>query len=182
MENTPTIGLFWGSDTGATDGIAEELQNLLGAELKIEAHEVHQVKPEDFAPYDYYILGLSTWYDGELQSDWDQFFEKFCEIDFTGKTVAIFGLGDQEGYAHWFVDGMGIIADQVVKAGGKMIGEWSAETYEYVESKAEVRKGIFYGLAIDEDCQPELTTGRVQEWSEQIIGEFKAAFETVSPA
>jgi flavodoxin len=32
--------------------------------------------------FDYFVFGLSTWYDGQLQSYWDSFFETFCEMDF----------------------------------------------------------------------------------------------------
>ncbi|UTW62447.1 flavodoxin [bacterium SCSIO 12741] len=167
------IGLFWGSDTGATEGIAQELEKILSQKFQIDSHELHDSGVSKIASYDYLILGLSTWYDGELQSDWDGKFNEFCELDFTGKTVAVFGLGDQYGYPEWFVDGMGIIAEQVAHAGGRLIGHWPTDNYEYDQSKAEMKPGWFYGLAIDEENQGERTTQRLKTWTDQLTEEFK---------
>lgn len=166
------IGLFYGSDTGATEGIAMTIQQKLGEDT-VELHEIFDAKPEDFARYDQVIIGLSTWHDGQLQSDWDDFYEDFKDIDFTDKTVAIFGLGDQYGYSMYFCDGIGILGEIVENNGGKLIGKWSTEGYEHDESKGELEdEGVFMGLAIDEDNQDELTDERVDQWVEQLKGEF----------
>ena len=157
------IGLFWGSDTGMTDEVVEVLVDLIG-ENQIDKINVFDTSVEQFGKYEHLILGLSTWYDGELQSDWDEFFEQFQTIDFSGKTIALFGLGDQEGYAEYFVDGIGIIGDVVEQNGGKIVGQWSTEGYSYEASKAVNAQGLFMGLAIDEDNQPELTDKRLEQW------------------
>ena len=164
------IGLFFGSDTGNTETVAEKIIEILDRD--IDLINIYDAKAEDFTQYDDLILGLSTWHDGELQSDWDTFFMEFSEIDFTNKTIALFGLGDQYVYADYFVDGVGIIGEVVINNGGKIIGKWSTEGYEHTESKAEVEEGIFLGLALDEDNQPELTDERVETWVTQIIKEF----------
>ena len=44
-----------------------------------------------------------------------------------------------------------------------------ADTFE--ASKA-ARLGVFSGLVIDNDTQPELTEGRIEGWCEQIKTEF----------
>ena len=165
------IGLFFGSDTGNTETVAEKIIEIL-EDRDIDLINIYDAKAEDFTQYDDLILGLSTWHDGELQSDWDTFFMEFSEIDFTNKTIALFGLGDQYVYADYFVDGVGIIGEVVINNGGKIIGKWSTEGYEHTESKAEVEEGIFLGLALDEDNQPELTDERVETWVTQIIKEF----------
>ena len=143
------IGFFWGSDTGTTEIIINELVVYLSDNFKIELHEMHEVTIHDFSRYDYFILALPTWYDGQLQSDWDEFFESFCTIDFNDKYVAILGLGDQYGYAEYFVDGIGVVGQQVLDAGGKLLGEWPTDSYDFEQSKAELKKGTFCGLAID---------------------------------
>ena len=97
---------------------------------------------------------------------------EFSEIDFTNKTIALFGLGDQYVYADYFVDGVGIIGEVVINNGGKIIGKWSTEGYEHTESKAEIEEGVFLGLALDEDNQPELTDKRIETWIKQITEEF----------
>ncbi|BDD02628.1 flavodoxin [Aureibacter tunicatorum] len=171
------IGLFYGSDTGNTEEVVNSLIELLGAE-NIDEHYVSDASAETFAEYERIVIGIPTWYDGELQSDWETAYDNyFQEIDFTGKTVAIFGLGDQHGYGDWFIDGVGILADVVMENGGQLIGLWDAEGYEYAASKAEIElegHTYFKGLAIDVDNEPELTDERLQIWTEQILEEFES--------
>lgn len=161
------IGLFWGSDTGMTEEIVPILVDSIGAD-KVDSINIFNASIEQFDAYETLILGLSTWYDGELQSDWDEFFESFQQIDFTGKTVALFGLGDQEGYAEFFIDGVGIIGTVVQQNGGKIVGQWKTEGYEYEASKAVLEEGWFLGLAIDEDNQPQQTDERLEQWLAQL--------------
>ena len=163
------IGLFWGSDTGVTEEIVTVLLDLLPKD-QVESTNVFNASVEQFTHYEHLLLGLSTWYDGELQSDWDEFFEQFKTIDFTNKKVALFGLGDQEGYAEYFVDGIGILAEVVEQKGGTIFGQWSTNGYKYEQSKAE-RNGHFLGLALDEDNQPEQTDTRLEQWVAQLKSE-----------
>lgn len=165
------IGLFYGSDTGATEHVTELIVNKLGEDL-VETHDVYKAKVEQFEPYNKLILGLSTWFDGDLQSDWENFFEEFKKIDFTGKKVAIFGLGDQMGYGEYFIDGVGILGQAVAENGGEIIGVWPTEGYDFEESVAEFEPGWFMGLALDEDNQREMTEERVDAWLAQITEEF----------
>ena len=163
-------GLFWGSDTGMTEEIVTVLTELIGEE-KLDLHNIFDGSIDKFGEYEEIILGLSTWYDGELQSDWDEFFEEFKLIDFSGKRVAIFGLGDQEGYGEYFVDGIGIIGKEVLKNGGILFGKWDTGGYDYELSKGELEPGYFSGLALDEDNQPEQTDERLEQWVAQLIAE-----------
>ena len=158
--------IIYGSDTGNTEVIAEDLVKLLGEH---EVLTVDELEESDWEGNELYILGIPTWYDGELQSDWEDYLDDFQKIDFTGKTVAVFGLGDQVGYAEWFCDGVGILADIVEKNGGKVIGNWPTDGYEFESSKAVMNtNNTFYGLCIDEDNQPELTQERLKKWVEQL--------------
>lgn len=165
------IGLFFGSDTGNTETIALKIRDKISKE-NVFVVDMYDASVEEFAKYDKIILGLSTWHDGQLQSDWDTFFEEFKEVDFTGKTVAIFGLGDQYVYCDYFIDGVGIIGEVVLNNGGEIVGKWSTEGYEHTESKAETEEGLFLGLALDEDNQFDQTDDRVDTWVAQIKKEF----------
>jgi len=162
--NMNTIGLIYGSDTGMT----EEITNSIIEEwtlCDIEVFEASYVKNSDIENFDVLFLGLSTWYDGDLQSDWENYFKKFENLDLTNKTIALYGLGDQYGYGEYFIDGVGILAEVILKNGGKIIGKWPTDGYEYEVSKAEIEgEDLFYGLAIDEDNQPELTEERIKTW------------------
>jgi flavodoxin I len=162
--------IIYGSDTGNTEVIAEDLVKLLGEH---EVLTVDELEESDWGGNELYILGIPTWYDGELQSDWDDYIEDFKKLDFNGKTFAIFGLGDQIGYSEYFVDGIGILAEVILANGGKVIGHWPTEGYTFSESKAIVDKDHFYGLAIDEDNEDEMTFDRVRIWVEQLSNEAK---------
>ena len=168
MEST---GVIFGSDTGVTEEVTNILiENWTG---DISKMEVTDISKEDFESYNLIFLGVSTWYDGDLQSDWESFFDEFKQIDFTNKTIAIFGLGDQIGYGDYFIDGVGVLAQVVIENGGRLIGSWSTEGYDFSESKADKGDGSFYGLAIDHDNQEELTEDRMIEWLDQIKQELE---------
>ena len=52
-------------------------------------------------------------------------------VDFSGKKVAIFGLGDQEGYPDTFVDAIGVLANIVREGGDAVVGQVSTDGYEF---------------------------------------------------
>ena len=164
------IKLIYGSDTGNTELVTEDLVKLLD---NIEVTTVADLTPEDWE-YDNFILGIPTWYDGELQSDWEEYFDEFKTIDFTGKKVAIFGLGDQLGYEEWFCDGIGILAKEILKNGGTVIGYTTKDkSYDFETTpKSIIKDDMFYGLCIDEDNQGELTQERLKNWVEQLKLEY----------
>ena len=165
------IGLFYGTTTGKTESVAEIIQAELGGDSIVTSHDIADVTEDDFADYEYLIVGCPTWDIGELQSDWDGFFNELDNIDFSDKKVAYFGTGDQIGYSENFQDAMGILEEKIASLGGKTIGYWSTDGYEYEASKAD-KGGKFVGLALDEDNQSELTESRIKEWIAQIKSEI----------
>lgn len=159
-----TIGLFYGSTNGNTQEAAEKIATNLGAEL----YDVGKLKDgEVFKKYDCLIFGTSTWYDGELQDDWDSYLKELKKSDLSGKKIALFGLGDQEGYGSDFVSGMRVLYDAIIMQGGTVIGAWEDSGYSY-EDSAAVIDGKFIGLALDEDNQSELSDERITRWCAQI--------------
>lgn len=165
------IGLFYGTQTGNTQTAAEMIQKLMGGDAVVDLFDIADVSPDDFANYSYIIIGCPTWNIGELQSDWEGFYDELDHIDFSGKKVAYFGAGDQIGYADNFQDAMGILEEKISSLGGTTVGYWSIEGYDFSDSKA-VRNGKFVGLAIDEDNQSDLTESRLQSWTAQLKAEF----------
>ncbi|WP_409422597.1 flavodoxin FldA [Pseudaeromonas sp. ZJS20] len=166
-----SVGLFFGSDTGNTETVAGMIQKELGAQL-VDVRDIAKSSKEEIAQFDLLILGIPTWYYGEAQADWDDFFPELEEIDFTNKLVAIFGCGDQEDYAEYFLDAMGTLRDIIEARGAIIMGHWPTEGYHFEASKALVDDQHFVGLGIDEDRQPELTEGRVQAWCKQLVDEM----------
>jgi len=172
------IGLFYGSDTGVTDDITRDFVGYW-EEDNLEVMEIGDASVDDFNKYNFLILGLSTWYDGDLQSDWEDFFDEFQTIDFSGKTVAIYGLGDQIGYAEYFIDGVGILAKAIIENGGTVVGNWPSTDYRHTDSVALINEDedMFYGLALDHDNESQLTDERVKKWILQVKKEFKAILQ-----
>jgi len=166
------IGLFYGSDEGNTEAVALRIRARLG-EDRVDAHDIADVTQLEIAGYDQLIFGIPTWDFGQIQSDWEEFWGDVQEIDFNGKSVALFGLGDQFGYGDYFLDAMGMLHDVIVGNGARIVGHWSTEGYEFEASKAEIEgQGLFVGLAIDEDQQEELTAESLNRWCRQIAEDF----------
>ncbi len=165
------IGLFYGTQTGNTQTAAELIQQALGGDSVVDLHDVVEASTKEFEDYSYIIVGCPTWNIGELQSDWEGLYDDLDSVDFSGKKVAYFGMGDQVGYADNFQDAMGILEEKIASLGGTTVGYWPTEGYDFSESKA-VRDGTFVGLALDEDNQSEQTDDRIQAWSAQLKSEF----------
>jgi flavodoxin I len=164
------IGLFYGTQTGNTQTIAETIQQEFGSSL-VTLHDVAEADTDDLSGYSYLIIGCPTWNIGDMQSDWEGLYEELDEVDFNSKKVAYFGPGDQVGYADNFQDAMGILEAKISSLGGKTVGQWSIEGYDFNESKA-VKNGKFVGLALDEDNQSDLTDDRIRSWVAQLKTEF----------
>lgn len=170
------VGLFYGSDTGNTEDIAHYVAELWKIS-EIELIEACNMTVEDYERFDIIIIGLSTWYDGDLQSDFEDFFEEFKRIDFNGKAVAMFGLGDQTGYPEYFVDGLGILGEVIIENGGYIIGLWPNDSYEFDESKGLYNDEYFYGLALDFENQYDLNELRLEAWIRQLEQEIEEMVE-----
>jgi flavodoxin I len=169
------IGLFFGSDEGNTEKVAYRIQQRLGNDV-VDVCDIADVTQLDFAQYDKIILGIPTWDFGQIQSDWEEFWDDISAVDFSDKTLAFFGLGDQFGYGDYFLDAMGMLHDVVMQSGANIIGHWSCEGYEFDASKAEILgEHKFVGLALDEDQQENLTAERLNRWCAQIHAEFGLA-------
>ncbi|NUY55506.1 flavodoxin [Salinivibrio sp. MA351] len=166
-----SVGLFFGSDTGNTEAIAKSIQKQLGKQM-VHVQDIAKSSKEDIDNFDLLLIGIPTWYYGEAQCDWDDFFPELEQIDFSTKLVAIFGCGDQEDYAEYFCDAMGTVRDIIEAKGATIIGHWPTEGYEFEASQALVDDSHFVGLCVDEDRQPELTDERVSKWVKQIHEEM----------
>lgn len=160
--------IFFASSTGNS----EEIANKISLELnKIEVFDLAGTKIDKINEYDKLILGGSTWGDGELNDDWEDVWGDFSKLDLSNKTIALFGLGDQESYSDEFCSAMGIIYEQIANSGAKIIGFTSSDGYYHDASKAQLNNQ-FVGLAIDEDNQSDLTDNRIKDWANTIREEI----------
>lgn len=167
------IGLFYGSSTCYTEIVAEKIQAFIGEEL-VDIYNIKDSGLNNINDYDILIFGISTWDYGELQEDWGNLWDEVSGLSVTNKIVAIFGLGDQEGYGEWFIDAVGMLHDEIQPQAPIFIGKWPIEGYQFTESKALASdKKHFLGLAIDEDSQYEMSDERIEQWCLQILQEIQ---------
>ena len=164
------VGLFYGgSAKGSTHKVATLINSALG-KSNVDIHNIADVKPKDIEKYQHLILGTSAWGIGDMHRDWEMFIDDLADINFEGKKVALFGLGDQKLYPESFADGMGTIYCRLPDK-SVVVGFWPLDGYEFYFSSAE-KDGKFVGLAIDDDSQPELTEDRVKKWANMLKKEF----------
>jgi flavodoxin I len=164
------IGIFYSFNSNKTAKVAQKIMERFSP-TEIEAINAELVTGETFGNFNNLILGVPTWFDGELPNYWDEFVPELQEMDLTGKKVAIYGLGDQKGYPENFNDGIGIMADLLASKGAEIVGYTSANGYVFESSRA-VRGDIFCGLCLDQENQARLTSKRIDDWTEQIKKEF----------
>lgn len=173
------IGLFFGTDTGKTRKVAKMIKNQFDDDLVSRPVNVNRASAEEVGGYEYLILGTPTLGEGLLpglsadceSESWEEFLPQLEDVDFGGKTVALYGLGDQVGYADEFVDAMMELYEFVSERGAKVVGAWPTGGYEFEHSEA-ILDGKFVGLVLDLDNQSGLTEERLNTWLAQIAPDF----------
>jgi flavodoxin I len=172
-----SIGIFYGSTNGDSARAAAEICRLceddpaLQGWARCETVDIAEYELAEMLDFDLILLGTPTWNVGQLQKDWQAVFDEFDALDLSGKTVALFGMGDQVGYPDTFVDAIFFVADKAMERGARLIGRTSPAGYAFTGSWALV-DGVFLGLPLDEINQPELTEPRLRAWLAQVRREY----------
>jgi flavodoxin I len=169
MKNVVLI--YWG-----TGGNVENAARKIASTFKPEEIDLFNLKSFDLTTlknYKLIILGGATvgaeiWMDVRDDNEWSRFFVSVKEYDLSGKFVAFFGLGDQVLYPGHFVDALGIFKEELEPTNATIIGKWPTDGYDFRDSDGYDGK-MFYGLALDEDRQAELTVERATRWRKQLM-------------
>lgn len=178
------IGLFFGTDSGTTRLIGKKLAKKLGDDLVEKPMNINRASVDDLIKYPVLILGTATYGEGDLpgtendvkSGSWLDFLPQLEGVDFSGKTVALYGVGNQEKYGDRYVNGMAKLYHIFKAQGATIIGKWSTDGYTYKASTAVV-DGDFIGLAIDNKTQAVETEPRLNRWVELMKPQFIAALE-----
>ncbi|MBN2273420.1 MAG: flavodoxin [Bacteroidales bacterium] len=165
------IALCYSYNTNKTSLAAKKIAEEFG-KGNVELVNAESITPGQFLSFQNYILGVPTWFDGELPNYWDEFIPALEDLDLKGKKVALFGNGDQKGYPENFVDGIGIMADILEKCGAQIVGYTSADGYTFDSSKA-LSGNMFKGLALDFENQGKQVSQKIKDWVKQLKTEFK---------
>jgi len=92
-------------------------------------------------------------------------------MDFSGKKVAIFGVGDSSGYGDNYCDAAGELYDCFTEKGAKVFGMTPSSTgFDYTESKSVLGEN-FVGAVFDEDNYGDESESRANAWVEQLKSE-----------
>tara|TARA_R110001583_G_scaffold188860_3_gene351363 strand:+ start:52399 stop:52935 length:537 start_codon:yes stop_codon:yes gene_type:complete len=173
------VGIVFGTDTGKTRKVAKLIYNMLDSDEVAKPININRCSVEDLLAFDKLIIGTPTLGEGELpglsvdceSESWEEIAEDIEEADFTGKTIALYGLGDQEGYPDEFVDALGELFTLFSEAGATLIGRWPNSGYTFNDSEA-LDGDEFVGLVLDYDNQSSLSEQRITEWLEIIKPEL----------
>jgi flavodoxin I len=165
------IALVYSFNTKNTIRAAKEIKSAFG-KTAVDELNAEEIDGKTFLKYDYLILGVPTWFEGELPNYWDEFVPELETLDLKGKKIAIFGNGDQIGYPNNFVDGIGKMAEILESRGAVIAGETDAKGYKFAKSHA-LRNNKFIGLALDFENQEEMNNERISAWVNQLKKEFK---------
>ena len=167
MKKTAIIYSF---NTKKTGKVAERIKEAFNDD-QVEMVNAEEIDEELFMSFDQIIMGVATWFDGELPNFWDEFVPALEDLDLSKKKIALYGLGDQKGYPENFLDGVGIMAEILEAQGAKLVGFTSVEGYEFESSRA-LRGEQFTGLAIDYENQGSMNKERIAAWVDQLKQEF----------
>lgn len=159
-------GIFYGSATGSTEGVASDIAGALGA-AKEDVVDVRNASPDMFGNYETLVLGTSTWGDGEVEEDWYDMLDAIDEMSLKGKKIALFGCGD-ETMSETFCNGVGELYSRLGNTGADFIAPFDTAGYEFNQSSALIEEGLAVGLLLDQVNHADLTPDRIKEWCELI--------------
>jgi flavodoxin I len=164
------IAICFSFNTNKTSLAAKKIAEAYGQE-QVDLVNAENITPEEFMSHKRHILGVPTWFDGELPNYWDEFIPALEDLDLKGRKFALFGNGDQKGYPENFVDGIGIMAAVLEKCGATLVGFTSTDGYSFESSKA-CRGNMFLGLALDFENQGKQINQKIKDWVDQLKKEF----------
>jgi flavodoxin I len=174
------IGIFFGTDSGTTrliaKKIAKKLKQRLGDEAAARPLNVNRATPDDLLAYSSLIMGTPTYGEGVLpgkvhkntEESRLEFLPQLADRNFSGRRIALYGLGDQEEYPAHFLDAMMELHALFSTAGAQMIGGFDTDGFRFERSRAVV-DGRFVGLALDQHLQHLLTDARIDTWLDEVV-------------
>ena len=127
------IGIFYGTETGMTEAMAQVMYRVLGDDIASEPVNVNQAKVSELLQYKALILGAPSYGVGELpgrttgsqDGNWEEFLFRLDDSDLSGKRVALFGLGNQQKYYDRFASSLIHLYQHFVAYGAEVIGAWN---------------------------------------------------------
>ena len=110
--------------------IARALKKRIGDDLVGKPLNINRIAPNDLLACRVMILGTPTYGEGGLSGkanqtkdeSWLEFLPQLQGLDFSGRRIAFYGLGDQEAYPENFLDAMRDLYDFFSATGAELVG------------------------------------------------------------
>lgn len=153
--NDMKIGLFYGSETGNSEILCEDIEAELGDGFECDIQSLADVDPAALDKDRFYIFVTSTYGNGDLPSTALPFEEALTtgKPDLSGIRFAIFGLGDQV-FSETFAHGSLKLSEMLLAQKAEMIGERGIHDASSFEMPEDIAlpwvQGIMEQLQADE--------------------------------
>lgn len=115
------VTIIYGSTTGNTERVAELLKSNIAAEVTLA--DASNADKEMVQSADLILLGASTWGYGEIQDDFQAYYDLMNEDLLKGKDVAVFGCGNSDDFPDVYCEAVNLIKDKAAECGANIIGE-----------------------------------------------------------
>ena len=113
--------IVFGSTTGNTKTLASMIMDELDVDVTL--YNVTDVDDDIVRQADLVLLGASTWGYGELQEDFEVYYERMTSDLLKGKNVAVFGCGDKENFRDLFCLATDKIKKRAKECGANIIAD-----------------------------------------------------------
>ncbi|PJY98862.1 MULTISPECIES: flavodoxin [Bacillus] len=115
------ILLVYATMSGNTEAMADLIEKgLQDTEAEADRYEVMDIDDAQlFNDYDHIMMGTYTWGDGDLPDEFLDLAEDMDEIDFSGKTCAVFGSGDTA--YEFFCGAVDTLEAKIKERGGEIV-------------------------------------------------------------
>ncbi|MDC1107130.1 flavodoxin domain-containing protein [Prolixibacteraceae bacterium] len=165
------IAVLTSSQGKNTQKVVEKLKEFMPKSITLDSVDIDNSDGSELKKYKHLIMGVSTWFDGEIPYYWDEFLPSIEDQSFKSKKVAIYSLGDSKNYPDNFCDAIGILSEWLEKRGAKIIGYVPIDNYIF-DTSYYLDNEQFKGLPIEYKVDGSDWEKKLANWSKQIIKEF----------
>ncbi|MBT2573563.1 flavodoxin [Bacillus sp. ISL-51] len=114
------ILLVYATMSGNTEAMADLIEKgLLEAEASVDRYEAMDIDAELLNDYEHIIFGTYTWGDGDLPDELMDIADDMENLQFTGKTFALFGSGDTS--YEFFCGAVDELEKTITARGGRVV-------------------------------------------------------------
>ncbi len=154
-------GIFFATKGGATEAFAKQIAEKLNA----DCFNMKDTDVTEIGKYENVVLMSSSYFFGALTEDWGSKVKLLHTVDFTGKKVAIVGVGSQERHPDSFCSGAADFYDKLRFSGALFVGDVCPCDYNFTFSRMQKGQKLL-GLCLDKG--DEKSAARIDEWVKKV--------------